>query len=181
VPHVEDQVIPEKPTEKVITLIELLRSCVEIMKDETTLSTLYDMIDESTRGKETPIIQRMVNQVLHRKRTNEEYKFIAYIGMYDVDNVILKLGSDAKVFPKKKWDLMGKRKLVWYPVKLSLTDEHNIVPIGCLTGVPMNVDEVRNMVEFEAIEIMEDSQPYCALMGLEWDFDNHAIINLKWR
>jgi hypothetical protein len=48
VPHVEDHVVPEKPTGKVSTLTKFLRSCVEIMKDETVLSTLYDMIDHCT-------------------------------------------------------------------------------------------------------------------------------------
>jgi len=28
---------------------------------------------------------------------------------------------------------------------------------------------------------MDDSQPYPTLMGLEWDFDNQVIINLKRR
>jgi hypothetical protein len=35
--------------------------------------------------------------------------------------------------------------------------------------------------EFEVIEIMDESQPYPTLMGLEWDFDNQEIINLKRR
>jgi hypothetical protein len=45
----------------------------------------------------------------------------------------------------------------------------------------MNIDGVHSVAEFEVIEIMDDSQPYLALMGLEWEFDNHAIINLKRR
>jgi hypothetical protein len=28
---------------------------------------------------------------------------------------------------------------------------------------------------------VNDNQPYLALMGLEWEFDNQAIINLKKR
>jgi hypothetical protein len=112
--------VPEKPTGKVSMLTKFIRSCVELMKDETALSTLYDMIDHCTRGRETPITQRMVNQVLCRKRTNEEFRFNAQIGEYDVDNVILDLGYDVNVLPKKTWDLMGKPKLVWSHVQLSL-------------------------------------------------------------
>jgi hypothetical protein len=44
--------------------------------------------------------QRVVNQVLRRKRTNGEFRFSAQIGEYDVDNVILDLGSDVNVFPQ---------------------------------------------------------------------------------
>jgi hypothetical protein len=36
----------------------------------------------------------------------------------------------------------------------------------------MNIDGVRNMVHFEVIDIIDDSQPYPALMGLEWAVDN---------
>jgi hypothetical protein len=58
----------------------------------------------------------MVNQVLCRKRTNGEFKFSAHIGEYDVDNVILDLGFDMIFLPKKKCELMGKPKIVWYSV-----------------------------------------------------------------
>jgi hypothetical protein len=67
------------------------------MKDETMLRTLYDMIDHCTQGMETPITQRVVNQVLHRKRTNDEFKFSAQVGEYVVDNVISYLGYDVDV------------------------------------------------------------------------------------
>jgi hypothetical protein len=76
---------------------------------------------------------------------------------------------------------MGKPKLVWSHVQLRLENQHKIVPIGHLAGVPMNIDGVRNMADFEVIEIMDDNQPYPELMGLEWDFYNQAIINLKRR
>jgi hypothetical protein len=133
------------------------------------------------QDRETPITQRVVNQVLRRKRTNEEFRFNAQIGEYDVDNVILDLGSDVNVLPKQTWEMMGKPKMVWSPVQLILANQHKIVPIGHLTGVPVNIDGVLNTTDFEVIEIMDDSQPYQALMGLEWDFDNQAIINLKRR
>jgi len=31
------------------------------------------------------------------------------------------------------------------------------------------------------IEILDDSDPYPTLLGLDWEFDNMAIINLKKR
>jgi hypothetical protein len=50
-----------------------------------------------------------------------------------------------------------------------------------LIGIPVNIDGVRSIADFEVIEIVDDSQPYPTLMGLEWAFDNHEIINLKRR
>jgi hypothetical protein len=55
VPRIENQVVPENLMVKVSTLMEFLRNCVELMKDGTVLSTLYDMIDHCTKGRETPI------------------------------------------------------------------------------------------------------------------------------
>jgi len=43
----------------------------------------------------------------------------------------------------------------------------------------VNIDGVRSVALFEVIEIVDDSQPYPTLMGLEWAFDNQVIINLK--
>jgi hypothetical protein len=45
----------------------------------------------------------------------------------------------------------------------------------------VNIDGVRSISYFEVIEIVDDSQPYLALMGIEWAFDNHVIINLNKR
>jgi hypothetical protein len=67
------------------------------------------------------------------------------------------------------------------PCSVKAHNQHKIVSIGRLTGVPMNIDGVHNMEDFEVIEIVDDSQPYPTLMGLEWAFDNQEIINLKRR
>jgi hypothetical protein len=38
-----------------------------------------------------------------------------------------------------------------------------------------------NITYFEVTEIVDDNHPYPVLMGLEWAFENQAIINLKKR
>ena len=45
----------------------------------------------------------------------------------------------------------------------------------------MDIDGVRTFVEFEVIEIVDDSCPYIALLGIDWDFNNSAIVDLKKR
>jgi hypothetical protein len=54
----------------------------------------------------------VVNHVLHKKRTNGEFRFSAQIGRYDVDNVILDLGSDVNVLPKQTREMIDKPKPV---------------------------------------------------------------------
>jgi len=145
------------------------------------LSRLYEMIDHCKRRMETPNSQRMVNQVLRRKQTNEEFRFNAQFGEYDVGIIILDLGSNVNVLPNKIWELMKKPKLVCSLIQLRLANQQKIVPIGWLKGVPVNINGVCSVVEFEVIDIVDEIQPYPTIMGLEWDFDNQAIIKLKRR
>jgi hypothetical protein len=84
-------------------------------------------------------------------------------------------------FQEKTWEMMGKPKLIWSPIQLRLENQHKIVPIGRLTGVNVNIDGVHNIVDFEVIEIVDGSKPYPTLLGLDWDFDNQTIIDLKKR
>jgi hypothetical protein len=38
---------------------------------------------------------------------------------------------------------------------------------------------VHTITYFEVIDIVNNTSPYPTLLGLDWDFDNQAIINLK--
>ena len=98
-----------------------------------------------------------------------------------MDNVILDLGSNVNALPKKMWEIMGKPKLIWSLVQLRLANQHKIVSIGRLMGVHVNIYGVHNIEDFKSIEIVDNSQPYPVLMGIEWAFDNQMIINLKKR
>ena len=64
----------EKPIWKVSNIREFLRSCIELIKDETTLNALYEMIDHYVQEREILIAERVENQVLCRKRTNGEFR-----------------------------------------------------------------------------------------------------------
>ena len=43
----------------------------------------------------------------------------------------------------------------------------------------MDLDGVHNLADFEVIEIIDDNTPYPTMLGIDWAFDNQAIINLK--
>jgi hypothetical protein len=51
-----------------------------MIKYENALNTIYEMIDQCTQDRETPITQSVVNQVLRQNRTNGEFIFSAHIG-----------------------------------------------------------------------------------------------------
>jgi hypothetical protein len=65
-----------------------------------------------------PLPERDVCQVNKKKRTGQEFKMTIELGGYDMDGVMLDLGSDVNIFPKKSWEVMGKPKLVWSPIQL---------------------------------------------------------------
>ena len=56
-----------------------------------------------------------------------------------------------------------------------------MVPIRRLKGILVYLDGVRTMADFEVIDIVDNTSPYPSLLGLDWDFDNQDIINLKTR
>jgi hypothetical protein len=45
----------------------------------------------------------------------------------------------------------------------------------------VDIDGVRTFVDFEVIEIVDDSFPYPALLGIDWAFENSTIVDLKKR
>jgi hypothetical protein len=55
---------------------------------------------------------------------------------------------------------------------LRLANQHKIIPIKRLVGVPVNIDGLRDVDDFEVIEIVDNSKLYPALLGLDWAFDN---------
>jgi hypothetical protein len=76
---------------------------------------------------------------------------------------------------------MGESTLGFSPVQLKLANQHKVIPIGRLKGVIIDLDGVGTKVDFEVIEIADGTTPYLALLGLDWAFDNQAIIKLKTR
>ena len=56
-----------------------------------------------------------------------------------------------------------------------------IYPISRLEQVEVNIEGVKTKVDFEVIEIMDDSNPYPSFFGIDWEFDNNVVLNLKKR
>ena len=45
----------------------------------------------------------------------------------------------------------------------------------------VDLDGVCTKTDFEVIEIVDDTTPYPSFLGLDWEFYNQDIINLKTR
>jgi hypothetical protein len=54
-----------------------------------------------------------------------------------------------------------------------------IYPRGRLEQVEVKIERVKMKVDFELIEIMDDSDPYPSLLGIDQAFENDVVLNLK--
>jgi len=125
--------------------------------------------------------QKTVNHVHRNTRTNTQFRLNENIGYFNMVDIILDLGSEVNFVPKKTWECMGEPTLGYSPIQLKLENQHRVIPIGQLKGIPVDLDGVCTMEYFEVIDIVDNATPYPTLLGLDWEFDNQAIINLKTR
>jgi len=87
----------------------------------------------------------------HKKRTLQEFRINAQIGEYDIDNIVLVLGSDVNVIPKIIWELMGKPKLLWSPIALKMVNQQKIIPFSRLESVWIDIEGVKSTATFVVI------------------------------
>jgi hypothetical protein len=94
-------------------------------------------------------------------------------------DLILDLGSEVNVLPKKTWQCMRDPTLGYSCIQVKIANQHKVLPIGRLKRVTVDLDGVCTKANFKVIEIVEDTTPYPTFLGLDLEFDNHSIINLK--
>lgn len=61
------------------------------------------------------------------------------IGDFDMDQIILDLGSNANVLPKQNWEHMGKPKLQWSPIQPHMENQQKIIFMGHLHRVTVDI------------------------------------------
>ena len=71
------------------------------------------------------------------------------------------------ILPRKTWEALGKPRLTYSPIQLSLAKQYCILPIGRLEGVEVDIAGVKTYIDFEVIDIMGDKDPYPALLGID--------------
>jgi hypothetical protein len=170
-----------QPLGQVSTIKGFLQSCVKLLNDPSSVKILQNMLERCnivTKGK---LEQKTVNHLHTRRRTSREFRLNANIEDFNMGDIILDLGSKVNLLPKKTWQCMGEPTLGYSPIQLKLANQHIVLPIGRLKGVTIDLDGVHTKVDFEVIEIVDDTTPYPTLLGLDWAFDNPTIINLKTR
>ena len=95
--------------------------------------------------------------------------------------IILYFGLDFNILIRQTWESMNKPWLDWSPIQLRLTNQSKVLPIGRLTQVHVEVKGLRTYVEFKVIDIVNDTNPYPTLLGIDWAIYNQTIIKFKKR
>ena len=62
-----------------------------------------------------------------------------------------------------------------------MDNQQKIVPLGRLSQIVFDIDGIKVWVDFEVIQIEEDTDHYPALIGLGWDIDMSSVIDLQKR
>jgi hypothetical protein len=164
---------------EVSKLMEFLYTCIKLIQDESIVQELQNLIRQYEIGKVDPLLSRAVHQMYKKRRKNKELHLNVQIGEYDIDYVVLDLGSKINVMTKQTWALMGKPKLIYSSIRLRMANQQVVSPFGRLEHVPVDIDGVIMFADFEVIEIVDNSCPYTALLGIDWAFNNSTMVELK--
>ena len=116
---------------------------------------------------------------LQKKKIKKDMRMNVQIRDYEVDSVILDLGSDVNILTKKTWQLMGKPTLGCSPVQLCLENQAKVQPFGRVSNLVVDIEGVKKRADFDVIEFVRDGGSYPTLLGIGWDNDSMAIINFK--
>jgi hypothetical protein len=118
------------PTEgkEVRKLMEFLCTCINLIKNEKYVQELQYLIRQYEIGRVDPLLNKAIHKVSRKRRTNKELHLNAHIGDYDIDYVVLNLGSEVNVITKKTWALMGKPTLIYSPIGLRMANQQEVSP-----------------------------------------------------
>jgi hypothetical protein len=86
-----------------------------------------------------------------RRRTSREFRLNDNIGDFNMGDIILDLGCEVNVLPKKTWKCMGEPTFRYSSIQLKLANQHRVLPFGRLKCVTVDLDGVRNKADFEMI------------------------------
>ena len=114
IPEWFQQIFQKQAPRKVSKLKPFISSFLTLLHDKDAIAELQALIEE-TPVESQP--KRRVNHVKKKLKTGHELRMTAQIGHYDMDYIILDLGSDINILMRKTWESMGKSRLDWSPIQ----------------------------------------------------------------
>ena len=84
-----------------------------LIQDKDVIVELQAMIEETPIE---PRPEKKVNEVRKKLKNGHELRMTTHIRDYDMDYIILDLGSDVNILTQQNWESMGKPCLDWSPI-----------------------------------------------------------------
>lgn len=96
-------------------LTKFLETCMKLPHNSKDVKGLQELINRcvGTAPGELRVVWKIGNNAT---RTGREMRLTTQIREYEMEQVILKLGSDANVLPKQTWEHMGGPMMQWSPI-----------------------------------------------------------------
>ena len=95
------------------------KSCLALTEDKYALAELSTLVAEPQPSVR---LKRNVNHIGKRLKTGCELQMNVQIDDYDMDFIILDLGSDVNILTIQTWESMGNPRLVRSPIQLCLAN-----------------------------------------------------------
>jgi len=89
---------------------------VKLLNDRNSLQVLQGLLEKRNYGEEMKLEQKIVNQVRKKRRTRSKFRLNVNIGYFNMGDIILDLGSEVNVLPKKTWEAIGEPTLGFSPI-----------------------------------------------------------------
>jgi hypothetical protein len=105
IPPLFDQTSKEKPSEKLSNLRNFLGFCVKLLNNKNSLQVIHSLLEKCNSGEKGV---KTINLVREKRRKSKEFRLNANIGYFNMGDIILYLGSEVNVLPKKTWEDMGE-------------------------------------------------------------------------
>jgi hypothetical protein len=106
-PHPYDHTREYHPSQKVSNLRNFLVSCLKLLNDQTSIQASQSLLEKCNSEEEMKLEKNIVNHVHRKTRTNREFRLNTNIVDFNMGDIILDLGYEVNVLPKKTWECMG--------------------------------------------------------------------------
>ena len=82
------------------SVYSFLQSCLKLVRNEQAITELQRIVNQCQPSSSVSSTQRVVHNISGHTRTGREMRLTAQIGEFEMDKVILDLGSDINVLTK---------------------------------------------------------------------------------
>jgi hypothetical protein len=89
------------PKGQVSTIKYFLQSCIKMLSDPSFVKILQNILEKCSSETEQKLEPKTINHLDTRRRKSREFRLNANIGDFNMGDIILDLGFEVNVLPKK--------------------------------------------------------------------------------